>query len=139
MLSITAIMLGATLGTTTPGGWSFGLHAGPFDPSISNDGAIRDYYDLLFTSAENDYIYENRPMLVELEEQSLWDVGFGQAGLLYDQGTWSARGKGRICNDADENITPAPQRLSAAQVPATPIFDSQHIQSCSRGLSFRPS
>ena len=25
MLSITAIMLGATLGTTTPGGWSFGL------------------------------------------------------------------------------------------------------------------
>ena len=46
MLSITAIMLGATLGTTTPGGWSFGLHAGPFDPSISNDGAIRDYYDL---------------------------------------------------------------------------------------------
>ena len=35
MLSITALMLSATLGTTTPGGWSFGLHAGPFDPSIS--------------------------------------------------------------------------------------------------------
>ena len=76
MLSITAIMLSATLGTTTPGGWSFGLHAGPFDPSISNDGAIRDYYDLLFTSAENDYIYENRPMLVELEERA---VGAGCA------------------------------------------------------------
>ena len=44
-------------------------------------------------------------MLVELEEQSLWDVGFGQAGFAVRLGTWSARGKGRICNDADENIT----------------------------------
>ena len=106
MLSITALMLSATLGTTTPGGWSFGLPCRPILILQSpNDGAIRDYYDLLFTSAENDYIYENRPMLVELEEQSLWDIGFGQAGFAVRLGTWSARGKGRVCTDADENIT----------------------------------
>ena len=105
MLSLTTLVLGATLGAATPGGWSFGLHAGPFDPSISDDGAVRDYYELLFTSAENDYLYEDRPMLVEIEEQNLWDVGFGQAGIAVRLGTWSARGKARVCTDADGNVT----------------------------------
>ena len=104
MLGLTTLVLGAAIGTATPGGWSFGLHAGPFDPSISDDGTVRDYYDLLFTSAENDYFYEDRPMLVEIEEQSLWDIGFGQAGFAVRLGTWSARGKARVCSDADGNV-----------------------------------
>ena len=101
MLSMSLVLIGSVVGATTQGGWSFGIHAGPFDPSISESSAVRDYYDLLFTSEENDYIYENRPMLVELEEQSLWDIGFGQAGVAVRFGTWSARGKARVCEDAD--------------------------------------
>lgn len=105
MLSVTALVLGAVVGTATPGGWSFGVYAGPFDPSISDKSEVRNYYDLLFTSAEDDYFYEDRPMLIELEEQSLWDIGFGQAGFAVRLGTWTARGKARICTDADENFT----------------------------------
>lgn len=105
MLSLATLVLGTALGATAPGGWSFGLHAGPFDPSISDDGAVRDYYELLFTSAENDYFYEDRPMLIEIEEQNLWDIGFGQVGFAVRVGTWAARGKARICSDADGNVT----------------------------------
>ena len=94
---------------------------------------FRDYYDLLFTSSENDYIYENRPMLVEIEEQSLWDIGFGQAGFAVRLGTWSARGKAAYAPMRMQTSQPVHRRPSPTRVRAIPIFDSQRIQSALEG------
>ena len=81
------------------------MHAGPFDPSISEDSAARDYYDLL-SPAPKTIISTKTGRCWSSLKSKVYGISVSvRQALLCDSGIWSARGKARICDDADGNIT----------------------------------
>lgn len=97
--------------------WSIEIRTGPLRPRASRNTGARDYYRLIFEQSGRDKsLFENRPLLSQLEGAWYPFYAYGVLGIYGRIGTWKATGAPRIC-----------QSTSSAQVGCTQstVFNSQ--------------
>ncbi len=101
----------------------FGVEVGfgPYSPRISNDDAIRQYYELMYQPPEtqDDAIFEYEPLMKTIEVDWYFFDEFGLLGASGSIGHWSINGRTRVCPDADDGSTCTPETVFESEVGTT--------------------
>lgn len=93
----------------------FGVEVGfgPFNPRISGDATVRDYFELVYQPPEtrDDSLFEYEPLLKTFEVDWYFFDEFGLLGVSGSIGHWSIDGRTRVCPDADDGSTCTPETV----------------------------